>query len=61
MKEKKIYQDPEHKNHRQLLKNVHYNAPFIQQGFYKPMGISDTLQSIVSLTSEIYGNIAEEK
>jgi hypothetical protein len=33
MKETKIYQDPEHKNHRQLLKNVHYNAPFIQQGF----------------------------
>jgi hypothetical protein len=55
MKETKIYQDPEHKNHRQLLKNVHYNAPFIQQGFYKPMGISgDTLRSIVSFTS---GNI----
>jgi hypothetical protein len=30
MKETKIYQDPEHKNH-QPLKNV-YNAPFIQQG-----------------------------
>jgi hypothetical protein len=39
MKETKIYQDPEHKNHRQLLKK-YYNAPFIQQGFYKPMGIS---------------------
>jgi hypothetical protein len=40
MKETKKYQDPEHKNHRQPLKNVHYNAPFIQQRFYKPMGIS---------------------
>jgi hypothetical protein len=55
MKETKIYQDPEHKNHRQLLKNVHYNAPFIQQGFYKPMGISgDTLREALLATS---GNI----
>jgi hypothetical protein len=63
MKETKIYQDPEHKNHRQLLKNVHHNAPFIQQGFYKPMGISgDTLrEALLALRPEIYGNIAEEK
>jgi hypothetical protein len=63
MKETKIYQDPEHKNHRQPLKNVHYNAPFIQQGFYKPMGISgDTLrEALLALRPEIYGNIAEEK
>jgi hypothetical protein len=45
------------------LKNVHYNAPFIQQGFYKPMGISgDTLrEALLALRPEIYGNIAEEK
>jgi hypothetical protein len=37
------------------LKNVHYNAPFIQQGFYKPMGISgDTLREALLATS---GNI----
>jgi hypothetical protein len=45
----------EHKNHRQPLKNVHHNAPFIQQGFYKPMGISgDTLREALLATS---GNI----
>jgi hypothetical protein len=40
-----------------------YNAPFIQQGFYKPMGISgDTLrEALLALRPEIYGNIAEEK
>jgi hypothetical protein len=41
------------------LKNVHYNAPFIQQGFYKPMG--DTLREALLPRPEIYGNIAEEK
>jgi hypothetical protein len=62
MKETKIYQDPEHKNHRQLLKNVHYNAPFIQQGFYKPMVFQETLrEALLALRPEIYGNIAEEK
>jgi hypothetical protein len=44
------------------LKNVHYNAPFIQQGFYKPMGISgDTLrEALLALRPEIYGNIEEK-
>jgi hypothetical protein len=42
MKETKIYQDPEHKNHRQLLKNVHYNAPFIQQGFINQWVFQET-------------------
>jgi hypothetical protein len=62
MKETKKYIKIEHKNH-QPLKNVHYNAPFIQQGFYKPMGISgDTLrEALLALRPEIYGNIAEEK
>jgi hypothetical protein len=42
MKETKIYQDPEHKNHRQPLKNVHYNAPFIQQGFINQWVFQET-------------------
>jgi hypothetical protein len=40
---------------------MYITMPFIQQGFYKPMGISgDTLREALC-TSEIYGNIAEEK
>jgi hypothetical protein len=60
MKETKIYQDPEHKNHRQLLKNVHYNAPFIQQGFINQWVFQETHCEAL-LRPEIYGNIAEEK
>jgi hypothetical protein len=52
MKEK-IYQDPEHKNHRQLLKNVHYNAIY-STGVYKPMGISgDTLREALCTSGNI--------
>jgi hypothetical protein len=45
MKETKIYQDPEHKNHRQLLKKCTLQCAIYSTGVYKPMGISgDTLR-----------------
>jgi hypothetical protein len=59
MKETK-YITLEHKN-RQPLKNVHTMRQLFNRGFYKFREQWYASWSIVALSPEIYGNIAEEK